>query len=118
MEKYIQKINDKAIEERGIDGARKVKKTYQAIGGVLLAVGLAGFLALFVAFMVLFLKFKTDDAFTCWLIAVPFLILLIPGSVLARIGDAMLPEENSKKIFKGTKYKKQKSNNTKEKNKD
>ena len=105
MEKYIKKINDKAIEERGVDGARKVKKIYQTIGGILLAIGLAGFLALFIAFMILFLKFQTDNAFTCWIIAVPFLLMLIPGSVLARIGDAMLPEENSKKIFKGKKYK-------------
>lgn len=93
MEKYIKKINDKLIEEDNIERARKVKKLYQTLGGVLLAVGLAGFVALFIAFMVLFLKFKTDDAFTCWLIAVPFLVLLIPGSVLARIGDALLPDD-------------------------
>lgn len=107
MEKYIQKINDKLIEANDIEKARKTKKIYQTIGGILLAVGLAGFLALFIAFMVLFFKFKTDDAFTCWIIAVPFLILLIPGSVLARIGDALLPEDkmSTKKIFKGTKYK-------------
>lgn len=93
MEKYIRKINDKLIEENNMERARKVKKFYQTLGGVLLAVGLAGFVALFIAFMILFFKFKTDDAFTCWLIAVPFLVLLIPGSVLARIGDALLPND-------------------------
>ena len=104
MEKYIVKINDKLLQEEGIERARKVKKIYQTIGGILLAAGLAGFVALFIAFMILFLKFKTDDAFTCWLIAIPFLIMLIPGSVLARIGDALLPEERkNKKKFK--KYK-------------
>lgn len=110
MEKYIQKINDKAVEERGIEGARKLKKLYQTIGGILLAIGLAGFVALFIAFMILFFKYKTDDALTCWIITVPFLVLLIPGSVIARIGDAMLPgdKETSKKVFKGIKYKSQK----------
>ena len=103
MEKYIQKINDKLVASNDIEKAKKVKRNYQIIGGTLLAVGLAGFVALFIAFMVLFLKFKTNDAFTCWLIAIPFLLLLVPGSVLSRIGDALLPknkEENKKEIKK------------------
>lgn len=110
MEKYIRKINDKLVEANDIEKARKTKKMYQTVGGLLLAVGLAGFLALFIAFMILFLKFQTDNAFTCWIIAVPFLLMLIPGSVLARIGDALLPDdkESSKKVFKGQKYKSQK----------
>lgn len=111
MEKYIRKINDKLVEANDIEKARKTKKMYQTVGGILLAVGLAGFLALFVAFMILFLEFQTDSAFTCWIIAVPFLLMLVPGSVLARIGDALLPDdkESSKKVFKGTKYKSQKT---------
>ena len=108
MEKYIQKINRKLLEEDNIEKARKTKKMYQTVGGLLLAVGLAGFLALFVAFMILFFKFNTDSAFTCWIIAVPFLLMLVPGSVLARIGDALLPNDeqtSSKKVWKTTKYK-------------
>lgn len=97
MERYIKRINDKLIAEEGIERARKVKKIYQTLGGIFLAIGLAGFVSLFIAFMVLFFKFNTDDAFTCWLIAVPFLVLLVPGSVLARIGDALLPEERKPK---------------------
>ena len=100
MERYIKRINDKLIAEEGIERARKVKKIYQTTGGILLAIGLAGFVGLFVAFMILFFKFNTDDAFTCWLIAVPFLVLLVPGSVLARIGDALLPEEKKPKTKK------------------
>lgn len=99
MEKYIQKINDKITKDNDMVHARKVKKFYQILGGVILAVGLAGFVALFVAFMILFLKFETDEAFTCWLIAIPFLLMLVPGSVLARIGDTLLPydKESAKK---------------------
>lgn len=95
MEKYIQKINDKLLEKDDIDEARKIKKKYQIIGGVLLAIGLAGFLALFIAFMVLFLYYKTDEAVTCWFIAIPFLLLLVPGSVITRIGDQLLPEDKA-----------------------
>ena len=108
MEKYIRKINDKITAKNDIEYAKKVKKKYQIMGGVFLAVGLGGFVALFIAFMILFLKFKTDDAFTCWLICVPFLLMLVPGSVFARIGDTLLPEEGKKKKEKTKKDKKEK----------
>ena len=54
MEKYIRKINDKLDAKNDIEHARKVKKRFQTIGGIILATGLAGFVALFVAFMILF----------------------------------------------------------------
>ncbi len=45
--------------------------------------------------MVLFFKFKTDDAFIAWMVAVPFLVMIVAGSVLARIGDALLPKDKT-----------------------
>lgn len=96
MEKYIRKINDKILSQNDMGKAKKVKMTYQIIGGVVLGLGLAGFLAMFIMFMVLFLKFKTDDAFTAWLIAIPFIPMIVAGSVLSRIGDALLPKKKSK----------------------
>lgn len=108
MEKYIQKINDKLVTE-DIEKARKTKKMYQTVGGLLLAVGLAGFVALFVAFMILFFSFKTDNALTCWFITIPFLVMLVPGSVLARIGDALLPDDKeTERKKRWIKYKKDK----------
>ena len=89
MEGYIQKLNDKALA-KGDKHAKKVKLTYQVVGGLILGIGLAGFVACFITFMVLFFNFQTDEAMTAWIIAVPFLILLVPGSVLTRIGDAMV----------------------------
>lgn len=99
MEKYIKKINDKLLT-KSLEEAKKQKKIYKIVGYTLLGVGLAGFVALFISFMVLFLKFNTGDAVTCWFIAIPFLLMLIPGSVLARVGDVLEkephPEEDKK----------------------
>ena len=88
MERYIEKINKK-LEEKDEKHAKRIKNIILAVGGTVLAVGLAGFLASFVTFMVLFFKFKTDDAFVAWIVAVPFLVLLIAGAVVTRIGDAL-----------------------------
>ncbi len=95
MEKYITKINDK-IAKKEYKEAKKYKLKYQIAGGVVLGVGLAGFLASFITFMVLFFKFKTDDAFVAWEVAVPFLLMIIVGSVLSRIGDALKVEKPDK----------------------
>lgn len=92
MEKYIQKINNKITQNDNIEHAKKIKKTYQIVGGVILGIGVTGFLASFITFMVLFFDFKTDDAFVAWIVAIPFLIFIVAGSVLTRIGDALLPE--------------------------
>ncbi len=96
MENYIKKINDKLIESGNEKNAKHVKFLFQLTGGLSIAIGLAGFLASFITFLVLFLKFKTDDAFIAWIVAVPFLILIIVGSVLARIGDMLLPKNKTK----------------------
>jgi hypothetical protein len=97
MEKYIQKINDKIVKDNDLTYAKKVKKKYQIIGGCVLGVGLAGFIASFITFMVLFFEYKTDDAFTAWIVAVPFLLMIVAGSVVSRIGDALLPNLKDKK---------------------
>ncbi len=96
MENYIKKINDKLIKSGNEKNAQHVKFLFQLTGGLAIAIGLAGFLASFITFLVLFLKFKTDDAFIAWIVAVPFLILIIVGSVLARIGDMLLPKNKTK----------------------
>lgn len=93
MENYIKKINDKIIASGNEKSAKRVKFAFQLSGGLLIAFGLAGFLASFITFMVLFFKFKTDDAFIAWMVAVPFLVMIVAGSVLARIGDALLPKD-------------------------
>ncbi len=100
MEKYIKKINDKIISLNDMKKAKKIKMKYQIIGGVILGLGLAGFIAMFIMFMVLFFKFNTDDAFTAWLIAIPFIPMIVIGSVFARIGDALLPKSKSQKNSK------------------
>lgn len=94
MEKYIKKINDKLLAKENIEEARKAKKIYRSVGYSLLGVGLFGFVGCFITFMVLFLEFKTETAFTFWIVAVPFLLMLVPGSVLARVGDVLLTENN------------------------
>lgn len=94
MEKYIKKLNDKLLRNNDLEQVKKTKKVYRIVGYVLLGVGLAGFVACFISFMVLFMKFKTEDAFVAWIAAVPFLLMLVPGSVLARVGDMLLIDEN------------------------
>ena len=88
MERYIRKLNEKLLK-KDVEQARKTVKVYRIVGYTLLGVGLAGFVALFIAFMVLFLKFQTESASTIWFIAIPFLLMLVPGSVLARVGDVL-----------------------------
>ena len=96
MENYIKKINDRLTASGNTKNAKRVKFSFQLSGGLLIAIGLAGFLASFITFMVLFFKFKTDDAFIAWLVAIPFLVAIVIGAVLARIGDVLLPEDKTK----------------------
>ena len=97
MEKYIKKLNDKILSENDVKKAKRIKMRYQIIGGVILGLGLAGFIAMFITFMVLFFKFKTDDALKAWFMAIPFIPMIVAGSVLARIGDALVTKEEKEK---------------------
>ncbi len=96
MEKYIKKLNEKILSKNDMEKAKKIKRRYQIIGGVILGLGMAGFIAMFIVFMVLFFKFKTDDAFIAWLIAIPFIPMIVAGSVFARIGDALVTKDEGK----------------------
>ena len=93
MESYIKKINDHVRAKHDEKGAKKIKLTYLISGGVTLGLGLAGFLASFITFLVLFLQHDTENAFTAWMVAIPFIIMIVVGSVLTRIGDMLLKDD-------------------------
>lgn len=97
MERYIQRINDKVILKHDEEGRQKIKKRYLYIGMPILIAGLVGFLASFITFIVLFLNYQTDAALTAWVIAVPFILMAVAGSVITRIGDQLLREGLSSK---------------------
>ena len=90
MEKYITKINDKLLKKNDLEHAKKVKMRYRAIGGTVLAVGLAGFISAMIAFAVYFVNAETESAFVAWQIAIPFVLVFVAGSVVTRIGDQLL----------------------------
>ena len=92
MEGYIKRLNHKVLKKYDKEGQKKVKRKYQLLGGFILGVGLAGLVASFVTFMILFFNFKTDEAMIAWIVAVPFVLLIVAGSVLARIADMLLKD--------------------------
>lgn len=92
MEKYIQKINDKIKRNNSEEKQIKIKKRFLLAGGLTLAIGLAGFLASFISFIVLFFKFDTDRALIAWFVAIPFILMIVAGSVVTRIGDMLLKD--------------------------
>ena len=95
MEGYIKKINDRVIKNNSEDKQKRIKKRFLVSGGLTLGLGLAGFVSAFIAFIVLFLQFETDRALISWFVAIPFVIMIVIGSVLTRIGDMLLrPEGN------------------------
>ena len=96
MEKYIKKINDKLLKKNDLNHAKKVKKRYRAIGGTILAVGLAGIIACMTAFVVFFLQEQTEKSFLAWELAIPFVLIFVAGSVVTRIGDQLLKGVNLK----------------------
>ena len=112
MESYIKKINRRIVKKHDEEGQKKLKKIYLISGGVVLALGLAGLVAAVITFVVLFLKFETDEAMTAWFVAVPFMAMIVAGSVVTRIGDMLLkdetlePQNNSKKVKEKKKNKK------------
>lgn len=107
MEKYIKRINHKVLKKHNKEGQKKTKKKYQIAGGIFLGVGMAGFIGAFVTFMILFFKFQTDEAMLAWIIAVPFIFMIVAGAVLSRIGD-MLLRDFVEKEYQSDKKKKQK----------
>ncbi len=94
MESYIKKINDRVREKHGQDEAKKIKKRFLIGGGVTLGLGLAGFVGSFITFLVLFLVYETDKALISWFVAIPFIIMIVIGSVITRIGDMLLRDED------------------------
>lgn len=90
MEGYIKKINERVLKKHDVAEAKKIKNRFRIIGGVVLGAGLAGLIACVIAFAVYFVEGNTETAFTCWMIAIPFIILFVVGSVIARVGDQLL----------------------------
>ena len=105
MERYIAKINNKVLTHPDEKVQRRIKTTYLAIGGSVLAVGIAGFLASFITFIVLFMDAKTDESMTAWVLAVIFMIVFIAGSVVTRIGDKLLTEGYNETVERKKKVK-------------
>ena len=93
MESYLKKINHKIAEHCTEDKARKIKKNCLIAGSIILVIGLVGFISCFVSFLVLFLRFETELAMTLWFIAIPFILCVVIGSIVTRIGDAILVEK-------------------------
>lgn len=95
MEGYIKRINDKITKNNNEQKQKKIKKIYLLSGGLTLALGLAGFLASFISFIVLFFKFDTDRALIAWFVAIPFILMIVAGSVVTRIGDMLLKDNST-----------------------
>lgn len=93
MENYLKKINHKIAEHCTEEKAGKIKKNCLIAGSVVLVIGLAGFISCFVSFLVFFLRFETELAMTLWFIAIPFILCVVIGSIVTRIGDAILIEK-------------------------
>ena len=93
MESFLKKINHKIAEHCTEDKARKIKKNCLIAGSIILVIGLVGFISCFVSFLVLFLRFETELAMTLWFIAIPFILCVVIGSIVTRIGDAILVEK-------------------------
>ena len=89
----MKKINHKIAEHCTEDKARKIKKNCLIAGSIILVIGLVGFISCFVSFLVLFLRFETELAMTLWFIAIPFILCVVIGSIVTRIGDAILVEK-------------------------
>ena len=91
MEKYIKKFNHNVLKEEE-KKQKFTKNLYLTIGSIVLSIGALGFLASFIMFMVLFFDFKTDEAMMAWVIAVPFILMIVAGAVVTRVGDMLLKD--------------------------
>ena len=89
MEKYIQKIESRLDKKHHPEQAAKIKRRFLVVGGIVLAIGIVGILAAMICFAVFFVGGDTDTAFTCWIVAVPFVIVFIAGAVVSRVGDKL-----------------------------
>ena len=107
MESYIKKINDRVRAKHNEEQAKKIKKIYLIAGGLTLGIGLAGFVASFITFFVLFFETKTEDAFVAWMVAVPFILMIVAGSVVTRIGDMLLKDDEIAEVERLKKEEKQ-----------
>ena len=92
MENYIKKFNHEIITKNDEKKQRKVKNVYLSVGSIVLSIGALGFLASFVTFMILFFDFRTDEAMMAWVIAIPFILMIVAGSVVTRVGDMLLKD--------------------------
>ena len=92
MENSLKKIHKKIAQNCTEEKARKIKKGCLIAGSILLVLGLAGFISSFISFLVLFLRLETETAMTLWFIAIPFILFIVIGSVVTRIGDSILIE--------------------------
>jgi len=108
MESYIKNINHNVITKHDKKGQKRIKFIYQMIGGFVLGFGLAGFISAFITFMVLFFNVETEAAMIAWMVAIPFILLIVAGSVLARIGDMMLKDFVEKEYQEDKKRKREK----------
>ena len=89
MEKYIQKIESRLNKKYSSEKVEKIIKRFLTVGGIVVVLGIIGILAAMICFSVFFVQGDTDTALTCWIIAVPFVVVLIAGAVVARVGDKM-----------------------------
>lgn len=93
MEKYITKLNERLTKKHPEERVTKIKKRFCIVGGTILALGGAGFLAAFITFIVYFMGGDTDAALTAWVAAVPFVVLFVVGAVITRVGDKLLKKD-------------------------
>ncbi|MBQ8444320.1 MAG: hypothetical protein IJX25_03110 [Clostridia bacterium] len=98
MEKYIEKINERLLRKNDLEKATKIKKRFCIVGGIILGIGAIGILSSVIAFVVYFLRSDTETAFTAWLIAIPFIIVLVAGAVVTRVGDQLLKKHKPAQI--------------------
>ena len=98
MESYLKKINESVKAKNTPQEAIKIKKRFLIAGGITLGLGLAGFVSSFITFMVLFLSYETDRAMIAWFVAIPFIIMIVAGSVITRVGDMLLRDDAIAKV--------------------
>lgn len=102
MEGYITKLEGRLTKKYPIERVKKIKRNYRIIGGCVLGAGLVGLFVMFGLYLYNFINAETKAAFNAWLYAIPFVLLIVAGAVLCRVGDRLLKEETpvSEKVDK------------------